>query len=70
MLADTQEIIVSVHGKPRYVVMGIEPYDRLREYELESAWFAAREDLANGRFQRESADEHIARIKAELDNAV
>ena len=66
---DTErEVVISVRGKPRYVVMEIEEYDRLRERELEALWFQVREDVATGRFRRESAEEHIARITAELDN--
>ena len=65
-LQDEQEVIVSVRGKPRYVIMDIAYYEFLRECELEAAWLQTREDLAAGRFRRERADEHITRIKAEL----
>ena len=70
MLVEAQEVIVSVRGRPRYVVMRIEQYDRLRECEIEAAWHEAHEDIAAGRFRREHADEHIARISAELGDAV
>lgn len=66
MLEDEREVIISVRGKPRYVVMEIDQYELMRESEIESAWYQARADVAAGRFQRESADEHIARIIAEL----
>jgi hypothetical protein len=62
--------VISVRGKPRYVVIDIAQYDHLRECEIESAWVEAREDVAAGRFVRESADAHIGRIKAELDDGV
>ena len=66
MLEDTREVIISVRGKPRYVVMEIDQYELMRESEIESAWYQARADVAAGHFQRESADKHIARITAEL----
>lgn len=70
LLHSTEEIIISVRGKPRYVVLGIEQYERLREQELEAAWFQAREDVAAGRYRRETADAHIARLQAESDDAL
>lgn len=63
ILQDQQEVVISVRGKPRYVVMDIAHYDFLRECETAMAWSQARDDMAAGRFRRESADEHIAAIK-------
>jgi len=65
MLEEAREVIISVRGKPRYVVMEIDQYELMRESEIESAWYQARADVAAGRFRRESADEHIMRITAE-----
>ncbi|HSN78394.1 MAG TPA: type II toxin-antitoxin system prevent-host-death family antitoxin [Anaerolineae bacterium] len=70
LLQSAEEIIISVRGKPRYVVLGIEQYERLREQELEAAWFQTRADVAVGRYRQESADTHIARLRAELDDAL
>ena len=50
--------------------MEIAQYDRLRECEIEAAWAQTREDVAAGRYRRESADEHRARIKRELTDGV
>jgi prevent-host-death family protein len=36
LLQSAEEIIISVRGKPRYVVLGIEQYERLRA-ELDDA---------------------------------
>ena len=65
-LQDAQEVVISVRGKPRYVVMDITRYDYLRECEIAAAWAQTREDVAVGRYRREGADAHVARIKAEL----
>ena len=67
-LKQAREVIVSVRGKPRYVVMEIEQYELLRESEIEAAWYQTKADIAAGRFRRESAEEHIARVSAELDD--
>ena len=68
LLQDAQEVIISVRGKPRYVVMDIAHFDYLRERELEAAWAESRADVAAGRYRRESAEDHIARLSAELND--
>jgi PHD/YefM family antitoxin component YafN of YafNO toxin-antitoxin module len=65
LLAAESEVVISVHGQPKYVVMEIEQYEVLREHELEAAWRRVKEDVAEGRYRAESADEHMARISDE-----
>jgi prevent-host-death family protein len=69
-LQDAQEVVISVRGKPRYVVMDITHYDFLRECEIAAAWAQTREDVVAGRYRREGADAHLARIKDELADAL
>lgn len=61
-LADSQEAIVSVRGKDKFVVMDIAHYHYLRECELDAALAETQADLATGRFVQESAEEHLARL--------
>lgn len=56
------EAIISVRGKPRYVVLTLEQYNHLRECELESALQEVRRDIEQGLYVRESVEEHIKRI--------
>ncbi len=63
ILSEHAEAIVSVRGKERFVVMGIERHHYLRECELEAALAETRADLAAGRFVKESAAKHVARVK-------
>jgi prevent-host-death family protein len=70
LLQTEQEVVISVRGKPSYVVMDIAHYDFLRECEIAAAWQQAREDVAAGRFRRERADAHMARAKAEIADAL
>ncbi len=69
-LQDAQEVVISVRGKPRYVVMDLAQYEYLRECEIMAAWAQTREDVAAGRYRREDADAHIARIKDDLADAL
>ena len=66
VLAHQPEAVISVRGKGRFVVMDLEHYHYLRECELESALAQTRADLAEGRFVKESAEEHLARLKNAL----
>lgn len=63
-LADKTEDIITVRGKECYVVMKIEQYHYLREMELEAAALEARQDIATGRFSKETVDQHIDDIFA------
>ncbi|MBP8293418.1 MAG: type II toxin-antitoxin system prevent-host-death family antitoxin, partial [Caldilineaceae bacterium] len=66
ILQDEQEVVISVRGKPRYVVMDIAQYDFLRECEIAAAWSQVRDDIAAGRYREESADAHMARLHGEM----
>ena len=68
LLETEPEVIISVRGKPRYVVMEIATYEAMRDRELEAAWYQVREDVAAGRYRVETADEHAARIQAETSD--
>jgi PHD/YefM family antitoxin component YafN of YafNO toxin-antitoxin module len=66
-LQDAQEVVISVRGKPRYVLIDLQHYEYLRKCEIAAAWAQTRADVTAGRYRRESPDEHMARI--EDDNA-
>jgi len=57
-----EDVIITVRGKDKYVVMSLEKYNRLREFELDMALREARADYAAGRIHTESVDEHLRRI--------
>lgn len=60
-LAESPEVMVSVRGKDRFVVMDVEHY-YLRECELAAALAESRDDLAAGLLVMESVDAHLARL--------
>jgi hypothetical protein len=53
---------ITVRGKVKFVVMKVEKFDKLREYELDKALAEARQDMKEGRFIIETLDEHIKRL--------
>jgi hypothetical protein len=62
-LAHEPEAIVSVRGKDLYVVTDMARYQYLRECELDAAVAETHADLAAGRFVKESAEAHMARLE-------
>ncbi len=56
------EIIVTVRGKNKYIILPIEKYNYLRECELETALLESKRDIKRGKFIKESVDKHIKRI--------
>lgn len=61
-LLQASEAVVTVRGKDRYVVMGLEHYQYLRESELTAALAESQADLKAGRFVEEAVDEHLKRL--------
>jgi PHD/YefM family antitoxin component YafN of YafNO toxin-antitoxin module len=57
-----EEVIISVRGQDRYVVMDVEKYAKLREYELAIALQEAKADVEAGRYTTESVADHMKRV--------
>ncbi len=57
-----EEVIISVRGQDRYVVMDLDKYAQLREYELAIAVQEAKADVDAGRCSTESVAEHMQRV--------
>ena len=60
--SDGSEIIITVRGKNKYVVLPIEKYNYLRECELETALLETKRDIKEGKFVKEPVEKHIKRI--------
>jgi len=56
------EVIITVRGKSKYVIITIEKYNYLRECELEAALHESRKEIKDGKFYKESVEKHIKRI--------
>lgn len=57
-----EEVFISVRGQDRYVIMDLEKYAKLREYELAVAVQEARADVEAGRYNIESVADHMKRV--------
>ena len=64
VLDQQTEAFISVRGKQRFVVMDIAHYQYLRECELSAAIIESKADMAEGRYVKESAEEHLARLES------
>ena len=60
-LKNDPEVLISVHGKNRYVVMSIETYQHMRELELQAACAEVQQDLKQGKFHRQ-IKKHLEKI--------
>ena len=56
------EVIISVRGKNKYIVLPIEKYNYLRECVLEAALLETKKEIKEGKFIKESVEKHIKRI--------
>jgi prevent-host-death family protein len=54
-----EEVIISVRGQDKYVVMDLEKYTRLRGYELEVAVQEAKADLETDQYQVYTVNDHM-----------
>jgi len=52
-------VFIQVRGKEEYMVLPKSEYEGFREYELQKALKEVRDDLKNGKFETQSAEEHI-----------
>ena len=57
------EAVITVRGKQKYVVMTIEEYNKLREYELAGAIIEAKNDIKKKKYKKGSVEEHMKRIE-------
>ena len=68
MLGSLDEVMISVRGKNKYVVVDMERYNYLRECELEQALRETREDIANGNYDTKSVSDHMKELKDALSD--
>lgn len=66
MLEKFDELIINVRGKDKFVVIDIERYKEFRAYELDISYMKAMQDIKEGKFKTQTADEHIEELMDEL----
>jgi len=60
------ELVVSVRGKKKFVVMDIERYNELRIKELENSYREVMEDYEKGNYHTD-INKHLGELKRELN---
>ena len=66
ILKENEEVVITIRGQNRYVVMDMDSYSHFRECELETALLETKRDLAGGHHVSESVADHIRRITDEI----
>ena len=61
-LDSNTELIITVRGKEKFVVMDMQHYHYLRECELDAALHEVEADYKAGNFVVESVEKHIDRV--------
>ncbi len=61
-------VVLSVRGKKKYVVMDYKEYKELREYQLQKTYEEVMEDIKNGNYRVLSAKEHMKNLEEDLKN--
>ena len=61
-LHNEHELVITVRGKEKFVVMDIQHYNYLRECELEAALNETKAEYKAGKFVTESVEKHVKRV--------
>lgn len=59
----SSEVIITVRGEKRFVVLTMEKYNYFRECELEAALKESEADMATGKFSEKSVEDHLKELK-------
>lgn len=66
LLKQSDELVINVRGKNKYVILDIQRYKDFRENELDLAHMRAMEDIEVGNYTNQTAKEHIKELMDEL----
>lgn len=61
-ISGNEEVLITVRGLPRYIVMSIDHYHALRELELAAALEETKRDYKKGNYVKETVEQHIKRV--------
>ena len=65
-LQSDEEVLISVRGKNKYVMMDLDKYTKLREYELAIALQEAKADVAADRYSVGTVGDHLRQISDDV----
>jgi len=61
-LDNQDELVITVRGKEKFVVMDMQHYNYLRECELDAALHETKSDYQSGKYVTESVEKHVKRL--------
>ena len=61
-ISENHELVITVRGKEKFVVMDMKHYNYLRECELDVALHQVKIDYQEGNYVTENVEDHIKRI--------
>ena len=62
LVSDNYSVVITVRGIEKYVILPIEEYNQLREFELEAAIQESKKDIEEGKYFTGTIEEHMNRI--------
>lgn len=62
LITDNTGVVITVRGIEKYVILPMEEYNQLREFELDAAIQESKNELVNGKFFSDSINEHLKRV--------
>ncbi len=62
LITDNNGVVITVRGIEKYVILPMEEYNQLREFELDAAIQESKNELANGKYFSDSIEEHLKRV--------
>ena len=63
MVNSNNEVVITVTGRQKYVILPIAEYNQLREFELDAAIQEAKKDVKEGKYFSGSIEEHLKRVR-------
>jgi prevent-host-death family protein len=62
LVGENHGVVITVRGIEKYVILPIEEYNQLREFELEAAIQESKKEIQAGRYFTGTIEEHMKRI--------
>ena len=66
-LKQADEVVINVRGKNKYVVLDIDRYNHFRANELDILYIQAMQDIKNGDYKTQTAEQHIQYVNDLLE---
>lgn len=62
VVQENDSAIIAEEGNPKYIVLKLSDYNRMREQELEAALQESMADIAAGRYHTDGVEAHMNRV--------